>query len=135
MADEGHADGERIKLLGRVLSTIFEVRAYVIEPGCDRVYDAAEWRDALVEIEAGEVDLELCCGKAVRFTAGDVLWLCGLGLKALHNRGRAPVVLVALFRGPPDAGRATSNTVRDEKLDDCRLNMHDDNRARHKACE
>jgi CRP-like cAMP-binding protein len=122
MAGERHADGERLDLRGRASPSSFDVRVHVLEPGCERPYDAAEWRDALVEVDRGEVDLEFRSGNASRFGAGDVLWLCGLELRALHNRGRVPAVLVALFRRRLD-----------EKPGRCRLNMHDDNRATPKA--
>ncbi len=133
MTDEGHADGERLDLLWRALSSSFGVRVHVLEPGCERPYDAAEWRDALVEVDRGEVELEFRSGDAVRVGPGDVLWLYGLALRALRNRGHVPVVLVAMFRRRPDAQPALSDTASDEKRGGCRLNMHDDNRASRKA--
>ena len=133
MAGEPHADRERLDLLGRALPSSFAVRVGIPEPGCERRYDAAECRNALVEVDRGEVDLEFCSGKAVRVRAGAVLWLWGLGLRALDNRGHVPVVLVALFRGRPDTRRAPSGTAFDEKCGGRRLNMHDDSRARPKA--
>jgi hypothetical protein len=132
VAGEPHADRERLDLLGRALPSSFAVRVCILEPG-DRPYDAAECRNALVEVDRGEVDLEFCSGKAVRVRAGAVLWLCGLGLRALDNRGHVPVVLVALFGGRPDTRRAPSGTAFDEKCGGRRLNMHDDSRARPKA--
>ncbi len=76
----------------------FEVRAVKVEPGGHRIYHAAEWEGALVAVTRGEVELECLSGTSVRFARGDLLWLAGLPLRALHNRGREPALLVAVSR-------------------------------------
>jgi quercetin dioxygenase-like cupin family protein len=97
-------DGDRVSFLNRRLSSTFAKRVVTLEPGASRPYLAHEWHDAIVVVEAGEVQLE--CGDGGRrvFAAGAVLWLAGLGLLALHNAGAEPAVLVAVSRrrGPPD---------------------------------
>jgi hypothetical protein len=75
----------------------FRIRAVRIRAGCERSYDEAEWRDAVVFVRRGEVELECVGGTRRRFERGDVLWLAGLPLRALHSR-RGPVVLVAVSR-------------------------------------
>jgi hypothetical protein len=69
-----------------------------LEPGGTLAYDEAEWRDALVTVERGEVELEMTCGRSCFFQSGDLLWLEGLPLARLHNRGEEPTVLVAASR-------------------------------------
>ena len=59
---------------------------------------AEEWRDALVLIERGAVDLLCVRGGRRRFTQGAVLFFEGLALTALHNPGVDETVLVALSR-------------------------------------
>jgi hypothetical protein len=76
----------------------FRVRRIVMAPGAEREYDEAEWRDALVVVEAGDVELECNGGSRRGFRRGDVLWLIGLPLRALRNRGAVPTVLLAVSR-------------------------------------
>jgi hypothetical protein len=76
----------------------FAVRAVAVAPGCRRVYDDGEWRDAIVVVKCGEIELECTSGASHRFGRGDLLWLTGLPLRALHNHGREPTVLVAVSR-------------------------------------
>src|SRR5215216_6030470 len=91
----------------------FVRRVVRIEPGDQRPYDPQEWWDAIVSVEAGEVELECRAGGIARFKAGDVLWLTGLPLRTLQNRSSEPVVLVAVSRrdgplrasGPPSHSR------------------------------
>lgn len=66
--------------------------------GCSRPYDSAEWRDALVVVESGEIDLECRAGGRRRFRRADVVWLTGLPLRALRNGGTEPAVLLAMSR-------------------------------------
>jgi hypothetical protein len=76
----------------------FVLRAVVLAPGCTRAYQEAEWRDALVAVARGGVVLECLSGACYRFRRGDLLWLTGLPLRALHNRGREPARLLAVSR-------------------------------------
>ncbi len=76
----------------------FETRVVTVAGGCSRAYDADEWRDAIVVIECGEVELETSTGVRRTFGSGAILWLEGLSLRALNNRGSDPVVLVAVSR-------------------------------------
>lgn len=61
-------------------------------------YVAEDWRDAIVLIERGAVDL--CCvrGGRRRFAKGAILFMDGLALRSLHNPGLEDAVLVALSR-------------------------------------
>jgi quercetin dioxygenase-like cupin family protein len=76
----------------------FEIRAVGVEPGGHRIYHRAEWGDALVLVRRGEIELECLSGTRHRFGRGDLLWLAGLPLRALHNPGPEPALLVAVAR-------------------------------------
>lgn len=79
----------------------FVTRVVTVAGGSSRDYDASEWRDAIVVVECGEVELETAAGARHSFGTGAILWLDGLPLRALNNRGRDPAVLVAVSRGAP----------------------------------
>jgi uncharacterized cupin superfamily protein len=76
----------------------FECRAVAVEPGGVRIYNEAEWRDAIVVVGAGEIELEALGGNRERFRCGDILYFSGLPLRSLHNRGAEPAVLVSVSR-------------------------------------
>jgi hypothetical protein len=92
------ADRFRLSFLGRRLAPPFERWVIVIAPEHSRGYDGAEWQGALVVVERGQVELEWLNGSRHCFGRGDVLWLDRLPLRALHNRGHTPAVLVAVSR-------------------------------------
>jgi hypothetical protein len=86
----------------------FRWRSVRLEPGESRCSGDAEWRDALVVVERGDVELECVAGGRRRFSGGAVLWLEGIDLRVLHNVGDGPVVLLGVSRrrdeaahGPP----------------------------------
>ena len=76
----------------------FRRRLVLLEPGESRCSGDAEWRDALVVVEQGDVELECAAGGRRRFSGGAVLWLEGIDLRVLHNVGAGPVVLLAVSR-------------------------------------
>ena len=76
----------------------FECRAVSVEPGGDRIYHEGEWRDALILIAQGEVELEWRDGRRHRLPNGAVFWLAGLRLRRIHNRGTEEAQLVAISR-------------------------------------
>ena len=91
-------DAEPITFLGRPLGPSFRTRTVTIRPGDSRPYDEQEWRDALVVVECGAVAVECRAGGRRVFGTGDVLWLTGMGVRALHNEGQESAVLVAVSR-------------------------------------
>ena len=86
----------------------FRRRRVTVAPGAMRAYDAGEWRDAIVLVEAGELDLVGRDGVGRRFGRGAVVALADLPLRALRNRGAEPAVLVAVTRGDEFPGRRPS---------------------------
>jgi predicted enzyme related to lactoylglutathione lyase len=76
----------------------FEVRVLSLSPGGERAYDTDEWRDALVVVGQGELELECASGGRRRFRRGSVLWLSGLPLRSLSARGRQTLLLVSISR-------------------------------------
>jgi len=84
--------------LGPSLPEGFVIRRVVVPPGAERLFVEAEWRDAIVVVESGGLELESSTGIRWRFGRGDVLWLIGLPLRALHASGRTPTVLMAVSR-------------------------------------
>lgn len=76
----------------------FVVCPIVIAPGSQRPYAAHEWHEALVTVEYGELDLEFASGARWRLPRGAVLWLAPLSLRALHNPGTEPALLIAISR-------------------------------------
>lgn len=94
----GNDDPDRLSFLDKPLPPGFEMRVVKVAPGGMRAYREAEWRDALVVIERGRIQLEGPGGGRREFTTGEVLCLVGLSLRALYNRGPEPAVLVAVSR-------------------------------------
>ena len=76
----------------------FDLRAVAVEVGIERIYNEAEWKNSLVVVARGEIELESVDGDARRFGRGSVLCLVGLPLRALRSRGTEPAVLVAISR-------------------------------------
>ena len=87
-----------LSFLGRPLPPSFELRVITIEPGGERAYDDADWHDALVMVERGAIEIETLSGGRRAFRHGDVLWLDGLPVRLLCNRGSIPAVLAAVSR-------------------------------------
>ena len=84
--------------LGRPLSPAFVLRVVTVAAGEVKTYIEEEWRDALVVVETGRIELETQSGTRRGFRTGDVLCLVGLALRALHNPGPGPAVLTAVSR-------------------------------------
>ena len=89
---------DRLPFHGRPPPEGFRRRVTTVPPGGAIPYEASEWAGALVLVESGEIDLEGVSGSRCRFVAGDVLWLGGLPLRSLRNRGRADAVIAAVSR-------------------------------------
>ena len=73
-------------------------RIVTIGPGDSLPFDEAQWDDALVLIDAGELEIECQLGGRRRFPRGAVLWLSGIDASMLHGVGDEATVLVAVSR-------------------------------------
>jgi hypothetical protein len=92
------AGPERLTFLGRRLPSWVELRVMIIAPNHRLACHQADWPDAIIVVEEGTLDLECLGGSRQRFVAGDVLSLCDLPLRALHNPGPEPAVLSIVSR-------------------------------------
>jgi hypothetical protein len=89
---------ERLGLGNRIPSSALDIRTVHLAPLSTLAFDAGAWRDCLVEVECGELGLQLLAEEERRFGPGDVLWLVGLPIVALRNPGYRPTVVIAASR-------------------------------------
>jgi quercetin dioxygenase-like cupin family protein len=75
----------------------FRRRVVELAPGEELDIDADRWRDALVLLEGGEVELECAAGERSRFAAGAVLCLPP-PVRLLRNSGSEPARLISISR-------------------------------------
>jgi hypothetical protein len=87
-----------LSFLGRPLPEAFELLVITLAPGRVRAFEPAEWRDGLVVIERGTVELENSDGDRARFARGAVVSLAGLPLRTLRNDGRDTAVIAVVRR-------------------------------------
>ena len=91
-------DREPLSFLGAKLPLAFTSRVVTIAPGRELDRRDADWRDALVVIEQGQIELAHVDGGRHCFGPGSMLWLCGVWWRSVCNPGPAPAVLVAVSR-------------------------------------
>jgi hypothetical protein len=91
-------DRGRLSFLGGRLPTPFERWVVTLGPDQTMPYDEADWRDAVVVVEAGQIDLVCPDGRRQRFVRGDVLCLSRLPLLVLRNPSPELAVLAAVAR-------------------------------------
>jgi hypothetical protein len=90
--------GGRLSFLGRPLPAAFELLVITLAPGRVRAFEPAEWRDGIVVVERGAVELQASGGDRARFGRGAVMSLAGLPPCELHNDGRDTAVLTVVRR-------------------------------------
>ncbi|WP_035844138.1 hypothetical protein [Kitasatospora azatica] len=92
-------DGEeQLSFLGTRCPGGFRLRTRVLEPGEELPFRSADWEDALVVVEIGELEIECRSGASAGFQQGAVLEFAGLTPRCLRNPGDGPLVLTALSR-------------------------------------
>ena len=99
-AGESGTDPAERRFLGRVVPASFVHRVVTIPAGCARPYEAEEWRDAIVVVDRGEVELEALDGERQRFVAGALVWLDGVLLRWIRSGPEEAAILVAVCRRP-----------------------------------
>jgi hypothetical protein len=87
-----------LSLLALALPPSFERRVVTIAVGDELGPGAASWRDEIVSVEAGALDVVGPDDLAVHLTTGAVLFLDGVAHIALRATGDVPTVLVAIRR-------------------------------------
>jgi hypothetical protein len=76
----------------------FVRRLVTLGAGEERPYVEAEWRDTLIVIVRGALELRCQAGGARRFAAGAILWTQDLGLRQMVNPGDSETLLIAVSR-------------------------------------
>ncbi|HJR91578.1 MAG TPA: META domain-containing protein, partial [Acidimicrobiia bacterium] len=86
------------RTIGEGLPRTFTRRWVVLPSRSSRRYRPADWVDTLVVVGRGEVEIECVGGTRQRFGAGEILFLDGLPLRALHGPGPGSTLLIAVSR-------------------------------------
>jgi hypothetical protein len=90
---------DRLTFLGRDLPSRFTRRIITIHPGQPHAYDPADWHDTIAVVEHGEIELESLHGhRCCHLEAGNVFWLAGLPILAIHPTGHDPATLTLVSR-------------------------------------
>lgn len=76
----------------------FVIRDVAMAADSELAFDPAEWRDTLVLVERGRLELDCGDGQRGVFGTGAILCLAELPLRTLRTADREPVVLVAVSR-------------------------------------
>lgn len=92
---------DRISFLGARCPNGFRSRTLTLRPRSAIDYRPADWADALVVVERGELEVECRTGVRARFGEGAILAFAGLALRRLRNPSSRPLVLSALSRIRP----------------------------------
>ena len=92
---------DRISFLGSRCPRNFRLRTLTLQPRDAIDYRGADWADALVVVERGELEIECHSGARARFPEGAILIFAGLALRRLLCAGSRPLVLSALSRNQP----------------------------------
>jgi hypothetical protein len=87
-----------LSFLGRPLPDAFELLVITLASGCVRAFEPDEWRDGIVVVERGAVELEASDGDRARFASGAVVSLAGLPLRTLRNDGHDTAVIAVVRR-------------------------------------
>ena len=91
-------DHDRVSFLGARLPADFRLRTVALRPRAAIDYDPADWADALVVVERGELEVECRSGQRARFAAGAVLVVAGLSVRRLRNAGGGLLLISAVSR-------------------------------------
>jgi hypothetical protein len=87
-----------LRLLSLALPPWFERRVVTIAPGETLEAGNSAWRDEIVSVEAGALDVVGPDGSVLHLERGAVLWLDGVPHVALRGAGAEPTVLAAIRR-------------------------------------
>jgi hypothetical protein len=97
--DAADSDADQVSFLGRAMPPGFAARITSIPLGAELEVEPSEWINALVIVEAGEVELE--CNRGGREAFGPGSMFCGWdGLRRVRNTGEDTVLLSVVSRQP-----------------------------------
>lgn len=94
---------------------------FAIASGDERIYRAKEWRNALVVVERGQIELRCLDDSRWRFERGATLFLAGLPIRTLRNDGSETALIGTLSRAAdrmPACGYARRRARRLERRDE-----------------
>ena len=89
-----------MSFLGHAPPSGFRLLLVVIPPGGERRCDTDEWREALVVIERGSVELRTVGAGRLALPRGSVLSIDRLRRSRMHNRGGTAAILAVVTRAP-----------------------------------
>lgn len=84
------------------MTEAFRFHQVLIAPGHDYPYNESEWRDCLVVVKEGSIELIGSNGQGCRLENGAILWLVGLPLRAIVNPGNGTACLLTVSRAGAD---------------------------------
>lgn len=76
----------------------FERHTVTIGAGDELAYIDHDWRDTLIVVSSGEVEVVCAAGGRRRFSSGDMLWFDGLDVRTLRNVGGDQLVIAGVRR-------------------------------------
>ena len=79
-------------------SAVCEKRIVELAAGATLRYEPSEWRDTILFVLAGEVEIECVDGERRGFTRGAALVLSPLPIRTIRNPSRRPARLLAISR-------------------------------------
>jgi hypothetical protein len=89
---------DRISFLGARCPKDFRLHTLTLHPRNSIDYRPADWDDALVVVERGELEVECRSGARARFEEGAILAFATLAVRRLRNPSSKPLVLSILSR-------------------------------------
>lgn len=95
MNDDDELDLER---LARTRSTTCEKRIVELAAGETLRYEPSEWRDTIVFVLAGVVEIECVSGERCSFARGATLVFSALRIRRIHNPAVESARLLAISR-------------------------------------
>ncbi len=91
-------------VLGRDLPTGFRRSVIRLAPGAFLSCSDPSWRDALLVLGQGEIEVRTPDGSTGRFSTGAVIAVADIPLSVVHAVGLEPAVLAAVRQSRPPSG-------------------------------
>jgi quercetin dioxygenase-like cupin family protein len=100
MTGTGASDDDSLDVdcLAHTVGPAFRRCLVEVPPGDALQLDPASWRDAIVFVLAGQVDVRCSGGIGHQFRQGDILCFARPPVRSVRNPGRVPARLLAIWR-------------------------------------